>query len=307
MSQKDKYSRVHIRKGTESFKKKSYKHLSMIIDGMDQDKTNVPHHWQKPKQMASVVPYKCCVIGVIVHGFEARAWVVEPFWKHDTDLTIEIIVRTLLRIIDAGHKLAPVLYLQMDNCWRENKNQHVFTFLSLLVKLGIFTKIKLNFDLVGHTHEDVDQMFRALNLLLAKSTLRTVEELIAKLVPGYANNSYGIPFSVERLNAVGLYKNWQAPLEKGMHNHTLPHCFKVPLFDLFSLLLFQDDSILPLCHRAVVGSLCHRVIPAPLCHRVGPGCRYAMPRLSCTHRCQDAASDLTIELLSLAGPLDTLL
>ena len=237
MSQKDKYKMEHIKKGTESFKKNSYKHLSMIIDGMDQDKANVPYHWQKPKQMASVVPYKCCVIGVIVHGFEARAWVVEPFWKHDTDLTIEIIVRTLLRIIDAGHKLAPVLYLQMDNCWRENKNQHVFTFLSLLVKLGIFTKIKLNFDLVGHTHEDVDQMFRALNLLLAKSTLRTVEELIAKLVPGYANNSYGIPFSVERLNAVGLYKNWQAPLEKGMHNHTLPHCFKVPLFDLFSLLL----------------------------------------------------------------------
>ena len=35
----------------------------------------------------------------------------------------------------------------------------VLGFLSLLVKLGIFRKVKLGFLRVGHTHEDVDRVF----------------------------------------------------------------------------------------------------------------------------------------------------
>ena len=74
---------------------------------------------------------------------------VKPNWKHDTNLTIHILVLTLIRVAEKG-PLPRVLYLQMDNCWRENKNQCMFTFLALLVKLGIFKKVKVNFDLVGH-------------------------------------------------------------------------------------------------------------------------------------------------------------
>ena len=161
MCQRYKYFEIYQKKGRKSFQDKLYKHLSMILDGMGQKKTSIPYCFQKTKALADLVPYKTAVIGVIVHGFEARAYLVEPFWKHDSDLAIEIICRTLQRILEAGHPLAPVLYLQMDNCWRENKNQHVLTFLALLLKLRLFRKIKLNFDLVGHTHEDIDQLFRA--------------------------------------------------------------------------------------------------------------------------------------------------
>ena len=38
-------------------------------------------------------------------------------------------------------QLPPTLYLQMDNCWRENKNRYVLCFLALLVELGIFKKV----------------------------------------------------------------------------------------------------------------------------------------------------------------------
>ena len=38
-------------------------------------------------------------------------------------------------------QLPPTMYLQMDNCWRENKNLYVFCFLALLVELGIFEKV----------------------------------------------------------------------------------------------------------------------------------------------------------------------
>ena len=40
-------------------------------------------------------------------------------------------------------RVPPVLYLQMDNCARENKNQFVFALLSLLVEIGVFEKVIL--------------------------------------------------------------------------------------------------------------------------------------------------------------------
>lgn len=35
-----------------------------------------------------------------------------------------------------------VLCLQMDNCWRENKNQFVLIFLAVLIKYQIFRKVR---------------------------------------------------------------------------------------------------------------------------------------------------------------------
>jgi len=40
-----------------------------------------------------------------------------------------------------GNRLPPVLYLQADNCVRENKNQYVIGFCELLVKEHIFNEV----------------------------------------------------------------------------------------------------------------------------------------------------------------------
>ena len=37
-----------------------------------------------------------------------------------------------------------VLYVQMDNCWRENKNQFVIIFLAVLIKYKVFKKVHMN-------------------------------------------------------------------------------------------------------------------------------------------------------------------
>lgn len=37
--------------------------------------------------------------------------------------------------------LAELLYLQLDNCWKENKNKYVMFFLALLVELMVFYKV----------------------------------------------------------------------------------------------------------------------------------------------------------------------
>ena len=40
-----------------------------------------------------------------------------------------------------NNRLPPVLYLQADNCYRENKNRFVLAFCELLVKERIFNEV----------------------------------------------------------------------------------------------------------------------------------------------------------------------
>jgi CO dehydrogenase nickel-insertion accessory protein CooC1 len=55
------------------------------------------------------------------------------------------------------------LLLQVDNYMKDNKNQHLLAFLSLLSTSEVFEKVQLRFLVVGHTHEDIDGCFRCLS------------------------------------------------------------------------------------------------------------------------------------------------
>jgi hypothetical protein len=58
-----------------------------------------------------------------------------------------------------GWTLPPILHVQLDNCWKDNKSRYVFCFWSMLVAKGIFEEVFVSFLLVGHTHEDIDTTF----------------------------------------------------------------------------------------------------------------------------------------------------
>lgn len=45
--------------------------------------------------------------------------------------------------------LPPVLFVQLDNCWRENKNKTMFGYLSWLVETGVFNRVECGFFPVG--------------------------------------------------------------------------------------------------------------------------------------------------------------
>jgi hypothetical protein len=47
----------------------------------------------------------------------------------------------------------------MDNCVKDNKNQHLLGFLSLLMARDVSEEAKLGFLVVGQTHEDIDGCF----------------------------------------------------------------------------------------------------------------------------------------------------
>ena len=67
----------------------------------------------------------------------------------------------------------------MDNCWRENKNKYLFGYCSYLVQQGVFKTVIANFFTVGHTHNDVDQMFSKFSMNLRQNNAITLNEFMS--------------------------------------------------------------------------------------------------------------------------------
>ena len=61
-----------------------------------------------------------------------------------------------------------MVYLQLDNTVRENKNSTLFAYLIMLVEQRILKKVKVNFLIVGHghTHDHIGQMISTMMHLL---------------------------------------------------------------------------------------------------------------------------------------------
>ena len=119
------------------------KFITVIVDGMDQSKTNVPNLSRRTKSTQNLWHLPTHVTGVLVHtrstkGKKAFAFCDLYQYQHDSNLSINVLIMALLQSIP---KLPPVLYLQFDNCYRENKNRFILAFCAFLVHQSIFRKV----------------------------------------------------------------------------------------------------------------------------------------------------------------------
>ncbi len=96
-------------------------------------------------------------------------------------------------------------------------NETVYVCVSLLMQ------IKLSFLPVGHTHEDIDQMFSRFSTYLNKHDAITPSELFTAL-----QNSYS-PSPVLEQSKVLDVKGWLGPHIEDLHGHTHPHHFRLQL------------------------------------------------------------------------------
>jgi len=111
-----------------------------------------------------------------------RVYFTAPNIHNDANLTITIIHDV---ISHWSGNLPEVLYLQLDNTCRENKNQVVFGYLNMLVELRIFQKVKVGFLLVGHTHDHIDQMFSRFSVTLRRKEVGSLPSLIECIKKSY--------------------------------------------------------------------------------------------------------------------------
>jgi hypothetical protein len=127
--------------------------LHIIMDGMDSAKTWSPHvttHAIASKGLTDKGEnLKTKLTGVLAEGHWFQGIVTYPHYKEGANIMVTILHQALHKHVQWYGSLPPVLFLQMDNCGRDNKNHTMLAYLGLLVQHGVFTEIYLDFLPVG--------------------------------------------------------------------------------------------------------------------------------------------------------------
>ena len=155
--------------------------LSIIMDGMDQAKTRLPHLHREPKGLDELEQLKMHVTGVIIHGLMHGICTWVDNFPKDPNMVATVFMDSLAelrRIYGPEWQMPRKCYIQLDNCSGENKNKYFVTFCAALVHLGLFDKIKISFLPVGHTHEDIDQMFSRLAVLWKNCSYYSLPQMV---------------------------------------------------------------------------------------------------------------------------------
>lgn len=193
---------------------------SIIVDGADQSAYGLPHFVVKSKD-ARGHSLKVKVVGVLEHGKPHRAHLMTLTEDHETGANhiVEAVHRFLSLRRERG-PIPPVLYIQLDNCSRENKNRYFLGYVEYLVACGVFERAEVSFLPVGHTHEDIDQVFSctsnrlrshdAITLLDMHKQLRTVfNEHTEVLHMKYVANWSGLCETSGALAKVTLFSHFR--------------------------------------------------------------------------------------------------
>lgn len=133
-----------------------------------------------------------------------------------------------------GKKMPRMMTFQFDNCG-ENKNKEMYAYASLLVERGYLDCININFLIVGHTHDSLDQIFSVLSKKIKNSIILTIPAL-HELYSKAHSNFHDRPLHVLQLEVVHDWCEFFKPfLNDRISRYSIPHRFKVILFDSFFL------------------------------------------------------------------------
>ena len=110
------------------------------LDGMDQRKSEMPFIAEESKQLASCSKIKNHIIGVLVN--DAEFYVIRHYdhWAGDPNMTISVLFQAIRKL---KKPWPPNLYIQLDNCIKENKNKYVFFICAMLVHFKVFTMVRI--------------------------------------------------------------------------------------------------------------------------------------------------------------------
>ncbi|XP_070550483.1 uncharacterized protein [Ptychodera flava] len=216
---------------------------TIIIDGMDQSKTNIPRFAVKDKDSNTLLQLMTHITGSLHHTNTAQGKI--PYvlldlrqFPHDSNLTMNVLLNVLLQ---KKESLGKCLHAQFDNCYRENKNKFVLCLGSLLVEYAIFEEVFFNFLPVGHTHEDVDQMFSKIAEKLFRSDVYTISDLMSTVVDSYSPN-----INATLVGSLFNIKEWLEPHMSGTFGgHSKPHSFRFKTVDGKVRMHYRKWSNLP--------------------------------------------------------------
>lgn len=217
----------------------------------------MPHFAQKTKKSDTVEKVPTHLMAGLLPRYGVFGYLFYEQWPKDANLVCTVLVDILQRLAEDGAHFghSHTLNIQADNA-AENKNFHLIALLCCLVEWRCFKEINLNFLMVGHTHEDIDQMFSRFSTALGKHNAITIPELkevfesCYKTASPYCEEDSEVhtgPSSVAPrkkrkvnteqeasiatrmiiLESCYDYKRWTRNYCKVIHGISKPHCFNI--------------------------------------------------------------------------------
>lgn len=227
---REKYYK-HIKKAKDN----PQKYCSIIVDNMDQAKTNLPRLPSYHKGDVNLTRIHHHVTGILSHG-QGKAFIFTwtDKFPSDTNITMNCLLKVFEDLSMQG-QLPPVLYLQADNSAKDNKNFILLGFLGSLVQRKIFQKVKLSFLMVGHTHEDVDQLFSRVSIQIGNKAIKTLDHLHAEI-----QQSYHPEPMTTFLENIWDYRGLALESPVQLSGHKSPHIFKFKLVEEEVKLFYKE-------------------------------------------------------------------
>ena len=195
--------------------------LVLIIDSMDRKKAVWPkyHFTRKPHEIEALKPRpRMTVTGGVAHGWCTGIFIAQETMSHGSNAYVEVVCQLLDKVAELckvqGRRFPVHLVLQADNTVAQTKNQYASAFCSQLVGMQKFSTVTLNFLMVGHTHEDIDQLFSLIcQYVVRRHRWETPDEfqriVQASLAPKIAEKNEVLV--VRGLRCIRNYVQWLDP------------------------------------------------------------------------------------------------
>ena len=130
--------------------------MTAVMDGMDQSKFRLPKTRQQPSKLMQALFRPCLhICACWIHGVLLQVYVAPDDLKKDSNCQTEALFLTLGEVLGRTSSLPLGLHVQMDNCYREGKNQFFLMSLMLMVLRGTFRWTAAGFLRSGHSSKAV--------------------------------------------------------------------------------------------------------------------------------------------------------
>ena len=200
--------------------------LCIIIDSMDKAKLPFPQYqWRKPKCLDRLRRPRIVITCAWAHGFCCDFYAGhDELQPHGASAFCEVLTRTIQHVMDICRRdnIQPPehLVVQSDNTTSQAKNSETGMFLATVVGRKKMLSAILNFLIVGHTHEDIDQLFSVLlALVVRRHRFHTPQELVLEIQIAMDKVFADRPeeVSVHMLGEIFDFGSWL--LAEGVHLH----------------------------------------------------------------------------------------
>jgi hypothetical protein len=228
-------------------------YMSIIMDGAEPFSLPQTHPFPKAWIRAYRLPVHC--YGIKNHGIDRPyIYLSGGQWSQDPNFVISILYVHIKAIFLQNKALPKILFLQVDNCARENKNRFLLAFCSLLLMWNLFTEITISFLPVGHTHEDIDQTFSIISRKYFHDIIKSYSDfgtMVVKALPGAHLLNVG---------KVWDWKSWLLPFMLDLSGHSIPLVFHIH-HSLDGEVLIQSFTQHPIQHQRDSGVELLKTIP----------------------------------------------